>query len=712
MTALDLDEFAGDWLAHRAGDLFNPPALTNFLGNAQAALDPVAVQHLTFPPFSHGAAPLGTLLLDDRCPGRSAITIRYRWRPDRIERATEVDGLALGSRTVMEVGAQAITTALEVRNTGGEPRRVRLGLRAAGGVVYSREGWRTPYSPQERPEISVTPWEGEPPPESLAVNRMEPDPVGQTLLFASETSHAFAVHATAPPSDRIERTTFCFEFTLAPDETRRIDYRVAVGANPSGLGRATATWREDPEAAHRRAEAFWTEEVNAVFTPGNDRYSGWLPRLETANADLRRIYLNAAMGAVYMKREHPESAYGRTYVTLMPRYWVTTSFVNDWSLSAWMLAALDPDCVKKHVEMWLDRDIRSHFGTEYASGASQGNWYSCNDYAICRLVSAVLKTTGDTGWLAHEIAGRPLLAHLRERALGFEARLAANGALADCGDRNSLLEAVGSYEGEVASLNAAWVWTLRETAGILEHAGETTDAAELRRRADTLVPRVLELYVPGGGYWRCRRPGGVEAPVRTAWDFVHTLNLVGDDLSEAQRAEMVDFFARELLTPGWMRALSPLDEDADFSLRPDHQWNGSYPAWTAFAARALVAAGRADLLARWIPGLARTANQGPYAQAHFSEDYADAENGGARKAPAEWPYITDWANLAVGGFWELIVHDLFGVSPSLGVLSVRPRLGSFDPGARLVGLRHHDQCLRIGSNGPEEPTGTAPLHRA
>jgi len=374
-----------------------------------------------------------------------------------------------------------------------------------------------------------------------------------------------------------------------------------------------------------------------------------------------------------------------------------------------MLAALDPDCVKKHVEMWLARDVHAHFGTEYVSGGNQGNWYSCNDHAICRLVTAVLKTTGDTDWLAHEVAGRPLLAHLREIALHFETRRTPGHALADCGDRNSLLEAVGSYEGEVASLNAAWIWTLRETAEILAHAGEQADAEDLRRRADTLVPEVQELYVAGGGYWNCRRADGTLVPVRTAWDFVHTLNLMGHDLTEAQVAEMVDFFARELMTPGWMRALSAVDEDADFSLRPDHQWNGSYPAWTAFAARALVAAGRMDLLARWIPGLARTANQGPYAQAHFTEDHAAPESGGARKAPTEWPHITDWASLAVGGFWELIVLDLFGVAPGLDALRARPRLEAFDPAARLVGLRHHGRCHTISATGAALAAPRRPL---
>ncbi len=174
--------------------------------------------------------------------------------------------------------------------------------------------------------------------------------------------------------------------------------------------------------------------------------------------------------------------------------------------------------------------------------------------------------------------------------------------------------------------------------------------------------------------------------VRHAWDFVHTFNFLYDDLSPQQRDEMVAFFERELMTPTWMRALASGDADADFSLRPDHQWNGSYPAWVALAAQALVRDGRWDLLGRWLPGLARSANQGPYSQAHFVEAAAPLLEGGARKAPTEWPYITDWANLSAGSFAELI-FDLFGLRFGLDGLTAAPHPDALDETACLGPLR-------------------------
>jgi hypothetical protein len=693
-----LEDFASANLRPRPGELFNPPGLTDFLGCVQAAPGVMAINHLTFPPYSHGDTLLGTLTVNGRCLARSGLEIAYRWRPDRITREAALDGLHLATRTVLGVGARTAGVALTVRNDDSGSRRVRLEIRAAGGVVCSRDGWRTPYSPREAPSISVTPWEGTPPPESLVRNRVERLADGSGLRFGSETSRAFSLQTTAPKPDAIERTTFRFEFELSAGAARTLHYLVAVGPDPEALDRLATGWRSDPEAMFRAAETFWTDEVSAAFTPGNDRYSGHLPVLQTENADLRRIYLNAVIGAIYFKREPAESAYGRTYTTLMPRYWVTTSFVNDWSLSAWLLASLDPECVRKHVELWLTRDLDAHFGTEYVSGADQGNWYSCNDFALCRLISAYLRVTGDQAWLDARVGDRTVLAHL-QRIAERHARLDRGTGLADCGDRNSLLEAVGAYEHEVASLNAAHVWVLRETAAVLDHREDRQAAAEYRRRAATLIPRIGELYVPGEGHWNCRLEDGSLVPVRHAWDFVHTVNFLHRDLAPGQLAEMIEFFERELRTEAWMHALSPLDDDADFSLRPDHQWNGSYPAWVALAALALVRADRLDLLARWVPGLARSANQGPYSQAHFVESFAAPEQGGARKAPTDWPYINDWAILAAGAFFELFLHGLFGVEMGFDAVRATPRLERFDPGARLERLRWRDRLFTVDREG-------------
>ncbi|MEZ4694956.1 MAG: hypothetical protein R2832_00935 [Rhodothermales bacterium] len=693
-----LDDLRSARMVYRNGELFNPPALTNFVGSLQAAYCVTGVQHLTFPPFSHGDAVLGGLTVNNVCIRTCGLPISYVWRPDRITRSVDVGALEIKSTTVMGVMSQSCAVRIEIENTADESVDVNVRLQVGTGVTKSSTGWKTPYSPKEGGRISVTPWEGTPPAESLVENRVTPLESGDGLLLASSLSEAFALQGTSTPPDRIDRSFLDFSFALSPGEKRRLHYFVGIDSDVDALQRQFAEWKEAPDRCIAAAEADWVEEIRSVFEPGNKRYSGHLPRLRTSNRDLARIYLNSILGVVYHKRLTSHSAYGRTYVTLMPRYWVTTSFINDWSMSAWLLAMLDPECLRDHIEMWLRRDLYSHFGTEYVSGDNAGNWYSCNDFAMLRLISAYVRVTGDRRWLRSKVGGQSILDHCVSLAMHYR-DLDKGSGLADYGDRNSLLEAVGSYTNEVASLNAANVWNLREVARMLESESRVAEAESMKTEADKLAVAVNKLYREGTGYFAVRRPDGEEVPVRHAWDFVHVSNFMARDLPSKQVEEMMAFFTAELLSPSWMAALSPLDEDIDFSVRPDHEWNGSWPGWVALAACSLVVHDRLELLEQWLPGLARSANQGPFSQAHFVESYARPIEGGARKAPTEWPFITDWATVCVGGFFELVLLALFGVDAGYEAIEARPRIAAIDADARLEGIRASGRTVDIGADG-------------
>jgi hypothetical protein len=163
---------------------------------------------------------------------------------------------------------------------------------------------------------------------------------------------------------------------------------------------------------------------------------------------------------------------------------------------------------------------------------------------------------------------------------------------------------------------------------------------------------------------------------------------------------MVDFFRRELQTDNWMRALSPWDPDASYSPRPDHQWNGAYPAWPADAGRALAALGAPEVLTNWIEGLSRTANQGPMGQAHFVEEAVPGINGGARKAPPQLPYIIDWSCSSSGAWIELVIEALFGVSVAAdGTVRAAGCVAALDSGAVLRGLRVGERHYDIDASG-------------
>jgi len=330
-----------------------------------------------------------------------------------------------------------------------------------------------------------------------------------------------------------------------------------------------------------------------------------------------------------------------------------------------------------------------------------------NDFAMSLMARDYLRWSGDRGWLHRKLPPRPgTAAHELEvwqfllEYAGHWKQFRQPGGLADYGGILNLLECVSTYVHQVASLNAGNVFSMRFAADVLDLLGDTLGAASQREDARQLVSDIRPLYADGRGYWRTRFPDGRLVDVRHCYDFFTVLNTIGGDLTGTQKREMVEFFLREFHSPTWMHALSPDDDDATFSVRPDHQWNGAYPAWPPQAVLALCRAGEHSLATQWLKGLARSANQGPFGQAHFVDPIVPADAGGARKAPIDFPYITDWS-VSSGGSWvSAVIEGLFGVEATLaGGLSAAPHIEEFDPSAELRNLHYQGTRYHVTRRG-------------
>jgi hypothetical protein len=391
----------------------------------------------------------------------------------------------------------------------------------------------------------------------------------------------------------------------------------------------------------------------------------------------------------------------------MPRYWQTVTFIWDYFLSAGVHALLDPVVMKRYLEHWMHTDIYAHFGTEYLTGGPVGNWYSVNDFAMVGMIHEYVRWTGDVAWLRTPVAGtdKTVSDYLAEYTLKWKS-LASGSGLADYGDINNLLECVSTYVHEVASLNAANVHIMRTAAALLELAGRGDETPPLRREAESLLSALHRLYVDGAGYWNARLPDGSMNEVRHCYDLLTVLNTIPDDLSDRQKREMVDFFTRELKTDVWMHALSPADNNVHFEVRPDHQWTGAYPAWPPETVRGLYRIGEADLAFRWLKGLAKSANQGPFGQAHFAESVMPAEDGGALKASYQFPYITDWTCSSNGSWVMAIIEGIFGVraTPAEGI-EAHPQFAALDPDAALLNLAFQGQRYEVTRRGLRKSSG-------
>ena len=681
-------------MTHKFLDLYAWPGLTNQWGCAQASMDVVAVRSIAFPPFAQGemnVAPLGSngellngvMYVDGEYFTSTKTPIEFVWQPDRVERRSVYKGLELSSVTVVPFKTMSVAVKLNVKNVGKTRRKTEIKLALNAGVAKSVAPWNAAYSPGEYD------------------NERTVDNARNAVVCKSKRSDAWAVQGVSPKPVSLSTSWVVFEFDLAPNETKTIVFVNSLGGTRADAERDFDALARDFDRAARATTDEWNYQLKAAFTPNNDRFSGYLPTLVTTDDSVKRIYHSAVMTALYFKRTTPHAVNGPTYVTLMPRYWETTTFLWDISLSAMLLAMLDPAVLRRMMETWMTLDIHKHFGTEFLTGAGVGPWYSVNDYAMSRMAKEYLRWTGDKAWLDKRVGGRTVLDRLVDYAEHWRELDTNKHGLADYGGVLNLLEAVSSYVHEVAGLNAANVHNLRFAAELVEYKGDSKKAAALRTEAEQLGRRVQELYVPGRGIWKCRRPDGSYNEVHHCYDFGTTLMNIGDMMPASQKKEMVDFFVRELKTPTWMRALSTRDLDVTFSIRPDHQWTGAYCSWPALALSGLFVAGETALALDWMKGLAKTSMQGPYAQAHFTETfYTPESNGAAAKSPSDQPYINDWACVSGCNYLEPIVDSLFGVNAGLfGQITAKPQFGTFDPRSELRNINYQGKRYTAGKNG-------------
>lgn len=681
-------------MSHKFLDLFNPPGLTNQWGCAQAAMDVTAVRSIAFPPFAQGemnVAPLGSggelltgvLYVDGEYFTATKTPIEFVWQPDRVERRSIYKGLELKSTTIVPFRTMSVAVKLTVSNMTKARRKTEIKLAINGGATKSVKPWNAAYSPGEYD------------------NSRTIDSGRNAILCKSKHTDAFVLQGASPRPLKIEPSWLVYEFDLAPRESASIVFVNSLGETASDVQKQYDGIVNDFDSVAKSTTNGWNVQLKAAFTPGNSIFSGHVPTLVTADESVKRIYHSAVMSALYFRRTSPHSVYGTTYVTLMPRYWETTTFLWDISLSAMLLSMLDPEILRRMMETWMKLDVYKHFGTEFLTGAGVGPWYSVNDYAMSRMAKEYLRWTGDKSWLEKKVGERTVFDHLVRYAEHWRDLDTNKHGLADYGGVTNLLEAVSSYVHEVAGLNAANVHNLRFAAELVEFKGDRGKAAALRQEAEALGRRVQELYVPGRGIWKCRLPDGSYNEVHHCYDFGTTLMNIGDMMSAQQKKEIVDFFRRELQTPNWMRALSTRDLDVTFSIRPDHQWTGAYCSWPALALSGLFVAGETEVALEWMKGLAKSSMQGPYAQANFTETFHPPEtNGGAIKSPSDQPYINDWACVSGCNYLEPIVDSLFGINAGLfGSITSKPQFGRFDPKAELRNINYQGKRYVADKNG-------------
>lgn len=689
-------DLASDQLVHHFRDYFNPPQAQNELGSLASHKSVSAITAIAFPPFACCGVPQiafspgnlvtcelflnGQILTNYPAP---AGNVAYTWYPHQIVRETRAHGILFTTETFLPSKQRLVAESIAVKNESGERRKLTLGIDLRAGVTVTHG----------KPWFVGAPAEAD--------NRVVPKLAQGYVLFESRHSKAVSVQGISPRPTRIEQKRMLIhELSLGPGETQILHYLNVIDEDAQAALEKYDRFQANFDKLQEANESDFTNLLRAAFTPGNFEFSGHLPQLHTHDPALWKLYYNGIAGLLFSRRVSPDSVYGPTYITI-GRVIPTLSFVWDTMLTSLSLSLLDPKALRSLLEIWLTRDMHQHLATDYLTGQAVGPWYAVNDMGILRCADNLLRVTGDFGWLDKNLEGKPVIEHLVDHALYWKKLVKSSTGLADYGEIQDLLEVVSTWIHEVPAMNAGNVYGMRFVARLLDRRGDGNRASRLRAEASELATRINRvLYVKGKGWWRCGQPDGSFYEVRHCYDLLTILDTMFEDLSAEQKREMSGFFWSQLHTPLWMHALSPGDPDATWNVRADHSWLGAYAAWPSMTAKGLYKIDSSARVAEWVRGLAKSGNQGPYAQAHIVENIFPPEKGGAMKSPLDQPYGNDWAIISGGSFSDMVIDSIFGANLNLDHgIGVHSRISDFDSEAELRGVSYQGKAYTIRKDG-------------
>ena len=592
-----------------------------------------------------GAAPMlqGTMVV--RVNGQEVVASGTAdWRPNQVVRRGRHDGLELTGTVRTAEKEYALLSRLKIRNPGKEPRVVTL-----------------------------------------------------QLDFATNCSNV----GTAETPDVIEQKAgakvYHFgEFAIPPGHSRQIRCVHLYRGNSEQLSSLLSQFESEWAAS----DCYWNAVLEDAFTPGPGLYlSGGMPRLVTEDAEVKRLYRFGVVTLLMLLKNDPDRRTDTNwYGTSMPdASYGTESFVWDVGYASDVLALMDPIALRNVLEHWAAMGVHEHLCIPYNDGPSVlgPRFYAASGSLFFLSAWNYINYTGDYGWLDEAVAGKTMLGHLRHVADWHKTRPQWNG-LAHYGEEMNLFDddTVPGYHHFVAAPNAADVWINRRLADIYERLyRDVTTARRLREEADRIVRALLEhLYNSEGehaGTWKQRHMAGDFLQIRHSWDFMNAGSFLANDLSDAQRQQMRDWYANSVVRfesdDIWVIAQDPRDGN-NGPHQMEHNGRGAYPAWPYHQGWALKELGFHGDVARLLRLLCGVTRYGAIGQGHFP-------NGRRCRS--------GWASAAGATSATFVLDNLFDIRPTLGVFHPRPRLDGFDNEALLENVVIQSVRYRVTKHGCE-----------
>ena len=451
------------------------------------------------------------------------------------------------------------------------------------------------------------------------------------------------------------------------------------------LSAAAGNFRGAWEDAVEDLEKWWAD----AFRPDNEQFSGHLPTLVTEDEQLKRSYY----GGIYSFLQSGHKKYGGdkskddadqadddydqrlVYNAVGPDAGISALYMWDTGYTADLWSMLDPDKFTSVVDLFLKLDRSSFNVLDMYTSQGGGKYYAFSDYATYLAVMSLARQSG-LDYVKRIVPGtsESIISHMdflaRTWSSGSNPRtsILSPGLVSYGDDSDGFLECVPSYIHAVAGLQAANAYMARTSGEVWGAMGEEERKGELTEMHDLALNATIGLYEDGKGFFNTQYPNGTKIEVRTVVDFISVsasiyLELLGDPSGDGAvvAKEMLDFVRTELLTPGWMRALSMSDPAAELSDRADHGPAGAWNGWLGLTATSFGRFGDYEGALSILKVVGEVLGEGPYGQA---VRVYGPDNVNMLSKPMKGG---DQAPLAVcGGTIPIsIIDTLFGFTPQI-----------------------------------------------
>ncbi len=398
---------------------------------------------------------------------------------------------------------------------------------------------------------------------------------------------------------------------------------------------------------------------------------------EAAETTKKRLESVAAnLPVIKTEDKRLDEFYKRCILTVSECKWERENFIVNpfWSAGSWiytipwdicflgdMLSMISPESMRETIGLSFSKGdfVCSNMGWD---GCAPGVFYIMQPFALKRMIDAYMLQTGDTAFINKKIAGKTLLAWMKEWAnkLQNDYTSKSSGMLDIGSDTEALVEIrTDGYDHIVPVLNGLAIDYYEWLAHWCKKSGDA-DSSKFRKQSVDLEKRFHgNLWNADYRWFDNLYPDGGRKPVYSnlLFDLIGTNVLTGEE----RLGLLSHLNDNEFLGPYSMYSISRHDQEHWDRVDSDWGGGGSYTGIPMQLVRNLYRTGFGQMAWTILSRFTRYTDHFPYIAQNFRADELFQDESSMPMA------------ICAGAGVEAVVFGLFGLSPHIdGTLDVHP----------------------------------------